>query len=254
AGAADFVRPGHVFPLIAKEGGVLIRTGHTEAAIDLVRLAGLPPIGLISELVNDDGSVQHGDAIQAFAAEHKLALVSIDDLIAYRQAREKLVTRVSEETVQTSIGPARAIVYETPFDTSEHVALFFGELGDGRGVLTRLHREDTVEDVFNNGTGAITQALERIKTAGRGVVVYLREGAVGVVGTSDRMRDANENMGDGAKSDAARHDQWREVGLGAQILNDLGISSIRVISTMERQYVGLSGFDVEIEGTEIIPG
>lgn len=245
-GPGDFVRPGHIFPLIAREGGVLIRTGHTEAAVDLARLAGLAPVGLVSELVNDDGSVKKGTELEAFAEEHRLALISIDALIAYRQQRETLISRVSENETTTAIGPARAIVYETPFDTAEHLALLFGDLGDGLGVLTRLQRENTVEDVFNAGNSAIAGSLERIKAEGRGLVVYLRHGAVGV---------ASGNRGgrrEGQESTVSREEQWREIGLGAQILKDLGIASIRVLGTRERQYVGLTGFGVEIAGTEII--
>jgi 3,4-dihydroxy 2-butanone 4-phosphate synthase/GTP cyclohydrolase II len=244
-GPRDFVRPGHVFPLIARDGGVLMRTGHTEAAVDLARLAGLPPIGVIGELVNDDGSVKKGTAIETFAREHKLLLVSIDDLIAYRQSREKLVTRVSEARTETAIGPAQAIVYATPFDSAHHVAIVFGDLGNGRNVLARLHREDTIGDVFWPGHGSVARALERIKAARRGVVVYLREGAVGVVA---------EGRKEQAGSLELRREQWREIGLGAQILKDLGVTSIRVIGSKEREYKGLTGFGVEIAGTEIIDG
>ena len=244
-GPRDFVRPGHVFPLIARDGGVLMRTGHTEAAVDLARLAGLPPIGVIGELVNDDGSVKKGQDIEAFARQHKLLLVSIDDLIAYRQSREKLVSRVSATKTDTIIGPAQAIVYETPFDTAHHVAIVFGDIGDGRDVMARLHREDTIGDVFSGGRGPIARALERIKAAKRGVIVYLRAGAVGVVA-------------EGRKEEAGlsdfRREQWREIGLGAQILKDLGVASIRVIGSKEREYKGLTGFGVEIAGTEIIEG
>jgi 3,4-dihydroxy 2-butanone 4-phosphate synthase/GTP cyclohydrolase II len=244
-GPRDFVRPGHVFPLIARDGGVLMRTGHTEAAVDLARLAGLPPVGVIGELVNDDGSVKKGAAIEAFAKEHKLLLVSIDDLIAYRQSREKLVTRVSEARTETAIGPAQAIIYATPFDSAHHVAMVFGDLGEGRNVLARLHREDTVGDVFSGDRSAIARALERIKSAKRGVIVYLREGAVGVVA---------EGRKEQAGSLELRREQWREIGLGAQILKDLGVTSIRVIGSKEREYKGLTGFGVEIAGTEIIDG
>lgn len=239
----DFVRPGHIFPLIAREGGVLIRTGHTEAAVDLSRLAGLKPVSLISEIVNDDGSIMQGEQLQNFAADHKLKLISIDDLIAWRQSRETLVRRVSDDIIETAIGSGRAIVYETSFDSAQHVAMVFGDIGDGKSVLTRFQREDTVPDIFNAPNGAMAASLARIKTEGQGVIVYLRQGATGVVVQTE---------GEGAASDAARRDQWREVGLGAQILKDLDINSIRVLSTTERQYVGLSGFDVEIDGTEII--
>ncbi|MEZ5923608.1 MAG: 3,4-dihydroxy-2-butanone-4-phosphate synthase [Hyphomicrobiaceae bacterium] len=244
-GPRDFVRPGHVFPLIARDGGVLMRTGHTEAAVDLARLADLPPIGVIGELVNDDGSVKKGAAIETFAREHKLRLISIDDLIAYRQSREKLVSRVSASGAKTAIGEAQAIVYETPFDSAHHVAMVFGDIGDGRDVLVRLHREDTIGDVFLHDRSAVSLALDRIKQAGRGVIVYLREGAVGVVA---------EGRKEQAGALEARREQWREIGLGAQILKDLGVVSIRVIGSKEREYKGLTGFGVEIAGTEIIEG
>lgn len=245
SGARDFVRPGHIFPLVAREGGVLMRTGHTEAAVDLARLAGLPPVGLLAELVNDDGTVKKGPQIEAFAREHELLLISIDDLIAYRQQREKLIRRISESPTHTAIGPARAIVYDTPFDAAHHVALVFGDIGIGSGVLARLHREDTIGDVFWASHGAIVQSLERIKSAGCGVVVYLREGAVGVAAQGRREEGATG-------SEQSRMEQWREIGLGAQILKDLGVKSIRVISTKQRQFKGLAGFGVEIDGTEII--
>ena len=131
AGAGDFVRPGHVFPLIAKDGGVLMRSGHTEAAIDLARLAGLPPVGVICELVNDDGTVKRGPEVQAFAHEHQLKVISVADLIAYRQRRERLIDCVGEFEIATEIGPAKGYTYSTPFDDIHHVALVFGGVGDG---------------------------------------------------------------------------------------------------------------------------
>nr|WP_298685886.1 3,4-dihydroxy-2-butanone-4-phosphate synthase [uncultured Dongia sp.] len=238
--AEDFVRPGHVFPLIAREGGVLIRSGHTEAAVDMARLAGLPAVGLIAELVNDDGSVKRLPDILTFAAEHKLLVVSIDDLIAYRQQRESLITRTSEGDIQTAIGPARAVVYSTALDAAHHIAVVYGDIGDGRDIVIRLQQEEAVTDVFDPERGSVMRALKKIKAAGRGVIVYLREGAVGVTPTAPHP----------AGSQASRLEQWREVGLGAQILKDIGVKSIRVLATKERQYMGLSGFGVEILGTE----
>lgn len=238
--AEDFVRPGHIFPLIAREGGVLIRSGHTEAAVDMSRLAGLPPVGLIAELVNDDGTVKRLPDIMTFAAEHKLLVVSIDDLIAYRQQRESLITRTSEGVVQTAIGSARAVVYSTAFDAAHHIAVIYGDIGDGRDIVIRLQQEEAVNDVFNPDQSSVMRALKQIKTAGRGIIIYLREGAVGVTPSAPHAPG----------SEASRLEQWREVGLGAQILKDLGVKSIRVIATKERQYMGLSGFGVEILGTE----
>ena len=240
--AQDFVRPGHVFPLIAREGGVLMRSGHTEAAVDLARLAGLPPVGLICELVNDDGTVKRGPDLEAFAAEHGLKLVSIADLIAYRQTREQLVERTAEHDVGTEIGAARAVVYSTPFDEANHFALVYGDVSGDTPVLTRLHRERPLDDVLGGEGRRLSSALQRIKQEGRGVVVYLREGAEGVL---------KEPVWRESDTDAARRDDWKEIGLGAQILRDLGVSNIRLISSKERQYVGLGGFGVEIVGTEL---
>src|SRR3984957_4261952 len=147
SGAADFVRPGHVFPLVAREGGVLMRSGHTEACVDLCRLAGLPAVGVLSELMNDDGPVTRGAEVAAFAARHNLKRISIADLIAYRQAREKLVDRISEFSVTTEIGPLKGYAYPTHFDQVHHMALVYGRI-DGTNVPTRLHRANIIRDMF----------------------------------------------------------------------------------------------------------
>ena len=238
-GAGDFVRPGHVFPLIAREGGVLMRSGHTEAAVDLCRLAGLPPIGVICELANDDGTVMAGRQIGEFAERHQLKRISVADLIAYRQAREKLVERVATFAVEGTSGALTCYAYVTPFDPVQHFAFVHGELGDGRNVPTRLHRVDLIADVITGGE-AIRKVLATFKAEGRGVLIYLRDGAAGVPARSATP----------AGSEAARTQQWREIGLGAQILRDLGISSIRLRTDSPRTYVGLSGFGIEITGSE----
>lgn len=245
AGAADFVRPGHIFPLIAKEGGVLMRSGHTEAAVDLCKLADLEPVGVICELVNDDGTVMRGPKVIDFAAQHNLTRISVADLIAYRQMREKLVSRAAEFTAPTVAGDMHAISYVTPFEPVNHIALVHGKIGDGRDVLVRLHRADPIGDVFTGGK-AIRASLERIKAEGRGVLVYLRDGTTGV--------PVNSVGPDGSAADSARlrDESWREVGLGAQILRDLGISSIRLIASRARTYVGVAGFGIEITGTEVL--
>jgi 3,4-dihydroxy 2-butanone 4-phosphate synthase/GTP cyclohydrolase II len=248
AAAEDFVRPGHVFPLIARQGGVLMRSGHTEAAVDLARLAGLVPIGVIAELVNDDGTVKRGDQVLNFAREHKLRIISVADLIAYRQKRERLVHRTAEFTVETPAGTARAITYATPYDAIQHMALVYGSIGKGEDVLTRLHTENIVDDVFGDRP-ALTETYARFREAGRGVLVYLREGAAGV--PAARFGGKETATGDeDTKSAKAREQEWRDVGLGAQILRDLGIASIHLLATRDRHYVGLSGFGVEIRRTE----
>jgi 3,4-dihydroxy 2-butanone 4-phosphate synthase / GTP cyclohydrolase II len=241
-GAGDFVRPGHVFPLIAKQGGVLMRSGHTEAAIDLCKLAGMPPVAVICELANDDGTVMVGPQIAAFAANHNLRRISVADLIAYRQAREKLVERVAAFPVRTPFGELAGFAYRTPFDAVQHFGFVLGHIGDGRDVPARLHRADILGDIF--GAGVIPRTLQRFKDEGRGVLVYLRDGSAGV--------PANLAGAEPAGAEGARASQWREIGLGAQILRDLNVSSIRLRTDNPRKYVGLSGFGIEITRVESI--
>jgi 3,4-dihydroxy 2-butanone 4-phosphate synthase/GTP cyclohydrolase II len=241
AGRADFVRPGHVFPLIAKDGGVLMRSGHTEAAIDLCRFADVEPAAAICELVNDDGTVMRGPQVAGFAKKHGLKRISVADLIAYRQAREKLVTRVAEFKIESDYGEFMVYAYVTPFDKVHHFAFVYGDIGDGRNVPTRLHRGNVIDDVFG-GAKPIHASLARFKEAGRGVLVYLREGTSGVP-TAVLAEDTTA-------SELERSRQWKEIGLGAQILRDLGISSIRLYATRSRTYVGLAGFGIEIAATE----
>jgi 3,4-dihydroxy 2-butanone 4-phosphate synthase/GTP cyclohydrolase II len=246
--ASDFVRPGHVFPLIAREGGVLVRAGHTEAATDLAKLAELPEVGLLGELVNDDGTVKRLPELLAFAKEHRLKIISIADLIAYRRTRERLVERTAEFTVETEIGPARAISYATPFDAVQHLALVFGDLRAAKAPPVRIHRQEVLADVFGRGHGEanlISQALASIKARGCGVVVYLREGAAGVEAPS--LRSQSEP---GAASETKREAHWREVGVGAQILKDLGLTAITLLTTHQLDYVGLAGFDIRIAARE----
>ncbi|HTP90182.1 MAG TPA: 3,4-dihydroxy-2-butanone-4-phosphate synthase [Xanthobacteraceae bacterium] len=243
SGASDFVRPGHVFPLVAKEGGVLMRSGHTEACVDICRLASVPPVGVLAELMNDDGTVMRGAELAAFAERHKLHRISIAELIAYRQARDKLIERTGEFPVQSEIGTLTGYAFLTPFDPVYHMAFVYGRIGDGKGVLTRLHRANIISDVFGGGK-PIHQALARFKAEGRGVLVLLRDGTAGVPVVS--IPKSGETA-----SGEARTEQWRAVGLGAQILKDLGVSSIRLLSSSRRMtYVGLSGFGIEIVGTE----
>ena len=242
-GANDFVRPGHVFPLIARDGGVLMRSGHTEAAVDLCRLAKLPPVGVICELANDDGTVMKGPQITDFAERHALKRVSVADLIAYRQAREKLVERVGQFPVRTEHGALTGYAYTTPFEAIQQFAFVHGEIGDGRDVLVRLHRSNVVADVIEGGR-QIEQVMARFAQEGRGILVYLRDGTAGV----PLKRVAEEG------AEAQRVQQWREVGLGAQILRDLGVVSIRNLSTASRAYVGLSGFGIELVGDELLEG
>ena len=203
SGASDFVRPGHVFPLVAREGGVLMRSGHTEACVDLCRLAGLAPVGVLSELMNDDGTVMRGPQVAAFAERHNLKRITIADLIAYRQAREKLVDRISEFSVPTEIGTLKGYAYVTPFDQVHHMALVYGRIGDGRNVPTRLHRANLIRDMFG-GANTVHKVLEHFKREGNGVIVFLRDGSAGVpVSAIPRNGDFG--------AEAERNRLWREI-------------------------------------------
>lgn len=221
-----------------------MRSGHTEACVDLCRLASLPAVGVLSELTNDDGTVMRGPQVATFAKKHGFSQISIAELIAYRQTRDKLVERVGQFQATSEIGPLTGYAYVTPFDRVHHMAFVYGNISDGKGVPARLHRADVIGDVFG-GAKPIHAALDRFKTAGRGVIVYLRDGTAGVP-VADIPQDGDTG------TDAARSRQWREIGLGAQILKDLGISSIRLLASSKRTYVGLGGFGIEILETETL--
>lgn len=237
AGASDFVRPGHVFPLVARDGGVLIRSGHTEAAVDLCQLAGLPPVGVLAELVNDDGTVMRGTQVDEFAKAHGFVQISVNDLISWRQRNERLVERVGDETRALSGAQARVLSYTTPFETMNHVAIVVGDIRDGADIPVRLLRESVVDDVF--GEGGPRTLIPHFAKKGRGILVYLREGATGVVSVA----------GEDHSTAQSRAKEWRDIGLGAQILRDLGVNSIHLITSQDRRYVGLEGFGITITGT-----
>ena len=236
------MRPGHVFPLIAKDGGVLMRSGHTEAGVDLCRLAGS------AAAVGDLRARQrrrHGHARRPdrrIRGAPRLKRLSVADLIAYRQAREKLVERLGTFPVKTEWGDLTGYAYSTPFDPVQHFAFVHGRIGDGRNILVRLHRANVVADILEGGK-TIAAVMRRFAEDGRGVLVYLRDGTAGVPLTIFRRATP-------PTSEALRSRQWREIGLGAQILRDLGVTSIRNIAVSSRSYVGLSGFGIELLGNE----
>ena len=223
-----------------------MRSGHTEAGTDLAALAGLPPVGLLAELVNDNGTVQRLPELVEFAAIHKLKIITIADLIAYRQQREKLVERSYEFAVKTSIGDAKAFAYRTQFEDAEHVAVVFGDIAAMESVPVRIHREKLVEDIFgtqgDHDTNVLQAAQNRIQKLGGGVLIYLRTGFVGV---------PHENLASQSKEEE-RRSEWLEVGVGAQILRDLGVSKIRLIAGREVDYVGVEGFGLTLLSTEIL--
>ncbi|WP_417522413.1 3,4-dihydroxy-2-butanone-4-phosphate synthase [Marinovum sp.] len=241
-GRSDFVRPGHVFPLIARPGGVLMRSGHTEAATDLCRMAELPEVGVICELANDDGTVMKGGQIDAFAAQHSLVKLSVADLIAYRQAQENLVQRTGHRRVSSPIGEMDMIGYRTPFDDVTHFAFVYGTPDDQGPTPVRLHRSDIVKDVIG-GAADIGETLQRISEAGSGVLIYLRDEAAGTPELA---------FAEPATTDEKRVQSWHNIGLGAQILRDLEVRSIHLIASHARNYVGMRGFGIEVASEEIL--
>ncbi|HVK74731.1 MAG TPA: bifunctional 3,4-dihydroxy-2-butanone-4-phosphate synthase/GTP cyclohydrolase II [Kofleriaceae bacterium] len=254
ARADEFARPGHVFPLRARDGGVLRRPGHTEAAVDLARLAGLAPAGALCELVNPDGSMARLPELEEFARRHRLVLVTVADLIAYRRRTERLVERVAEARLPTRHGPFTAHVYRSIHDGREHVALVMGEVRDHDDVLVRVHSECVTGDVFGStrcDCGAqLDAALAQVGAARRGVVVYLRDHEGRGVGLTSKLhayqlqdagRDTVEaNLELGLPVDSRRYD------VGAQILTDLGLTTIRLMSNNPAKFAALAGYALRI--------
>jgi 3,4-dihydroxy 2-butanone 4-phosphate synthase / GTP cyclohydrolase II len=243
----DLTRPGHVMPLRAVPGGVLRRPGHTEAAVDLVRLAGLPAAGALCELVNDDGSMMDASACREFCDEHGLPLVSIADLIRYRLAHETLVQRVADSVIPTVHGSFRTIAYRSTVDTSVHVALVHGELGEGKDVLVRVHAECPLGDVFGSELCSCRQklqgALSMISAEGRGVLVYVRPQA-------DQVPLADHpTLGHFEPEDASATSDDLDYGTGTQILTDLGVRSMRLITAHPDRRYRLEPFGLSITGT-----
>ncbi|MCX4720841.1 bifunctional 3,4-dihydroxy-2-butanone-4-phosphate synthase/GTP cyclohydrolase II [Streptomyces virginiae] len=257
----DFVRPGHIFPLRAKPGGVLVRNGHTEAAVDLARLAGLRPAGAIVEIAGEDGVMLRLPELIPFARKHGLTIISIEDLIAYRRSAEPTVRREAEVSLPTAFGEFTAYGYRSTVDGVEHVALVHGEIGNGTDMLVRMHSECLTGDIFASQRcdcgPQLHASMERIKTDGRGIVVYLRghEGrGIGLLSKlrayelQERGRDTlDANLELGLPADA------RDYGAGAQILSDLGVHSVRLMTNNPEKSDALVRHGIEVASRESMP-
>lgn len=253
ASPGDLRRPGHISPLRAEPGGVLQRVGHTEASVDLARLAGFTPAGVICEVMDADGSMARLPQLERFAEQHGLTLITVADLVAYRLRTEQLVHRVAEARLPTEAGEWRVIGYRNDVDGAEHVALIHGEVAGEQDVMVRMHSKCLTGDVFHSlrcDCGIqLHRAMEKIAEAGRGVIVYLDQEGRGI-GLLNKLRayelqdaghdtvQANEHLG--FKADL------RDFGIGAQILRDVGLTTLRILTNNPRKLVGLDGYGLEI--------
>jgi len=250
---ADLARPGHMFPLKARNGGVLVRAGQTEAAVDLARIAGLYPAGVICEIMNDDGTMARVPELAKFAKRHKLAMITISDLIHYRLRTEGLVKRVAAARLPTDHGDFKVIAFESIIDRETHIAMVKGEIGDGDQVLVRVHSRCLTGDVFHSARCdcglQLEAALGKIEAEGRGILLYLNQEGRGI-GLANKIRayelqdqgldtvEANERLG-------FKADQ-RDYGIGVQILKDLGVRSMRLLSNNPRKLVGIEGYKLSV--------
>jgi 3,4-dihydroxy 2-butanone 4-phosphate synthase/GTP cyclohydrolase II len=252
----DIAMPGHMFPIRAKKGGVLVRAGHTEAIVDLARIAGLYPAGVICEVMNEDGTMARLPQLEAMAEEYKFKIISIAELIAYRRRHEKLIQRVAEAKLPTRYGEFSVIAYKSTVDTDEHVALVMGEITSNSPILARMHSECLTGDVFGSMRcdcgDQIILAMKKIAEAGRGVFVYMRQEGRGIGFHNKVKAYALQDQGlDTVEANIALgfEPDLRDYGIGAQILADLGLHKIRLLTNNPKKVIGLASFGLEIVET-----
>jgi len=252
----DLVRPGHMFPLRAREGGVLVRSGHTEAIVDLARLAGLYPAGVICEIMNDDGSMARLPQLEAMAEKFEIKIVTVADLIAYRRRHEKLVHRIAEAKLPTAYGEFTAVAYKSDTDPDEHLALVRGDIATDEPVLVRVHSECLTGDVFGSlrcDCGEqISLAMESIAEEGRGVFLYMRQEGRGIGFHNKILAYSLQDKGmDTVEANAALGlpPDLRDYGIGAQILADLGLHKIKLLTNNPKKVIGLEGYGLEVVET-----
>ena len=252
---SDFVSPGHTFPLRARDGGVLVRAGQTEAAVDLARLAGFYPAGVICEILADDGAMMRRAQLEIFGAEHDLKLITVKDLIAYRMRHEKLVRRIASFDMPTRFGTFKGYGYESDVDGACHVALVMGDIGDGKDILIRVHSECLTGDALGSRrcdcAAQRDAALDIIAKTGRGVFLYLHQEGRGI-GLANKLR-AYELQDEGADTAEANEKlglpvDKRDYGIGSQILYDLGVREMKIITNNPRKIVGLEGYGLKMVG------